>query len=80
MSHTPHELHDEFPDKADRIHELKEGDAHFRRLFDEYHTLNREIHRGETDVEPMDDFHLEDLKKKRLALLDEIAGYLREDA
>lgn len=80
MSHTPHELHDEFPDHVDKIHTLKESDAHFRRLFDEYHELNREIHRGETDVEPMDDFHLEELKKKRLALLDEIAGYLREDA
>lgn len=80
MSHTPHELHEEFPDHTDKIHSLKESDAHFRRLFDEYHELNREIHRGETDVEPMDDFHLEELKKKRLALLDEIAGYLREDA
>lgn len=76
MSHTPHELAAEFPDKVEKIHELKENDAHFRKLFDEYHELNREIHRGETDVEPMDDFHLEDLKKKRLALLDQIGGYL----
>lgn len=75
MSHTPHELAAEFPDKADQIHELKESDAHFRKLADSYHDLNREIHRGETNVEPMDDFHLEDLKKQRLALLDEIRGY-----
>lgn len=77
MSHTPHELAEEFPEQADKIHTLREADAHFRRLSDEYHTLNRDIHRGETDVEPMDDFHLEDLKKRRLALLDEINGYLR---
>ncbi len=76
MGHTPHELADEFPEKVTRIHELRESDAHFAKLSDAYHTLNREIHRGETNVEPMDDLHLEELKKKRLLLLDEIAGIL----
>ena len=76
MSHTPHELINEFPDRGDRIHELRLGDAHFAKLSDEYHVINREIHRGETNVEPMDDVHLEDLKKKRLALLDEISRFL----
>ena len=76
MSHTPHELVNEFPDKSDRIHELHLSDAHFAELTDEYHVINREIHRGETNVEPMDDVHLEDLKKKRLALLDELTGFL----
>lgn len=76
MSHTPHELHEEFPDKVQRIHDLRASDAHFARLADTYHALNREIHRGDTNVEPMDDFHLEDLKKRRLALLDEISTHL----
>ena len=76
MSHTPHELADEFPGRGDRIHELRMSDAHFAKLSDEYHVNNREIHRGETNVEPMDDVRLEDLKKKRLALLDEIKGFL----
>lgn len=76
MSHVPHELHEEFPDKIEKMRELRASDAHFARLADEYHELNRTIHRGEADVEPMDDFRLEDLKKKRLALLDEIARYL----
>jgi hypothetical protein len=76
MSHVPHELAEEFPDKTDRIRELRASDKHFSRITDEYHELNRTIHRGETDVEPMDSFHLEDLKKKRLALLDEISRYL----
>lgn len=76
MSHTPHELIDEFPNHGDRIHELRLSDAHFAKLSEEYHVINREIHRGETNVEPMDDVHLEDLKKKRLALLDEITGFL----
>ena len=76
MSHTPHELTAEFPNKADAIHALRMENAHFRKLSDDYHALNREIHRGETNVEPMDDFRLEDLKKNRLKLLDEILGFL----
>jgi len=77
MSHVPHELAEEFPEKIEEMRELRANDAHFLRISDKYHELNRTIHRGETDVEPMDDFHLEDLKKQRLALLDEIATYLR---
>jgi uncharacterized protein YdcH (DUF465 family) len=76
MSHTPHELTDEFPDHAERIHDLCGSDAHFQKICDDYHTLNREIHRGETDIQPMDDVHLENLKKQRLKLLDEIAARL----
>ena len=76
MSHVPNELSEEFPDKADAIRELRANDAHFTRISDEYHEVNRTIHRGETDIEPMDDMHLEDLKKRRLALLDEISRYL----
>ena len=77
MSDTPHELHEEFPEYREKLHELKEGNAHFRKLHDEYHVVNRSIHRGETNVEPMDDFHLEDLRKQRLRLKDEIFGMLR---
>ncbi len=76
MTHTPHELAEELPELADAIHDRKTSDPHFARLFDEYHEVNREIHRGETNVEPMDDFRLEDLKKKRLHLLDELKGML----
>ncbi|MEM8878199.1 MAG: YdcH family protein [Pseudomonadota bacterium] len=76
MSHTPHELAEEFPDQVDRIHELKTSNAHFAKLFDDYHEINRAIHRAETDIEPTDDFHLEDMKKHRLALKDEIAAML----
>ena len=76
MSHTPHDLAEEFPQHTARIHDLKASDAHFAKLCDSHHRINREIHRGESNVEPMDDRRLEDLKKERLALLDEITGYL----
>jgi uncharacterized protein len=76
MTHTPHELHEEFPEFAETIHALKVENTHFARLADDYHRLNRDIHRAETDIEPTDDAHLEDLKKQRLKLKDEIFAML----
>lgn len=76
MKNTPHELAEEFPDQTSKIHDLKEKDAHFARLADEYHEVNREIHRLETRVEAASDFREEDLRKKRLQLKDEIAAML----
>lgn len=80
MSHTPNELHDEFPEAAEAIHRLKMADHHFARLAEEHHALTRQIHRAETLVEPMEDLELDTLKKKRLALSDAIAAILRADA
>ena len=76
MSHVPHELHEEFPDKVQRIHDLKISSDHFRKLFDAYHDVNRAVHRAETNVEPTDQFHEEDLRKQRMRLKDEIARML----
>ncbi len=38
--------------------------------------MNRAIHRAETDIEPADDFHVADLRKKRMKLKDEIYAML----
>ena len=78
MSHTPHELNEEFPEAADKIHALKESDAHFARLTEEYHELNRQIHRIETDLEPASDEFQTELRKKRLLLKDEIYARLKD--
>lgn len=80
MSHVPHELAEEFPDQTDRIHELKISNAHFARLADEYHEINRAIHRAETRVEPVSDEAEQDLRRKRLHLKDEIAAMLTQSA
>ncbi|MBD3769717.1 MAG: YdcH family protein [Rhodobacterales bacterium] len=77
MSHTPHELTEEFPELAEKYHELKTNDAHFAKLADEYHELNRQIHRIETDVEPASDEHQTELRKQRMALKDEIYALLK---
>lgn len=76
MSHVPHELHDEFPQASALIHQLKLSDPRFARQSDRYHAINREIHRVECGIGPASDRHLEELKKQRLALLDEIAPLL----
>ncbi|MGV0876560.1 YdcH family protein [Martelella sp. FLE1502] len=78
MSNTPHELADEFPEFADRIHELKVEDAHFAKLFDDYHEVNRAIHRAEENIEPTDDAHMEEMRKRRMVLKDEIYGMLKQ--
>lgn len=73
MSNTPHELHEEFPQDADRIHALKTSDAHFAKLVEAYHEVNRAVHRMETNIEAVSDAVLEDQKKQRLDLKDKIA-------
>lgn len=76
MSNTPHELSEEFPGAQDAIHALKTGNAHFARLVEEYHDVNRAVHRAETRVEAMSDEHETALRRKRLALKDEIGRML----
>lgn len=76
MSHIPHALSETFPDKIDALHALRASDAHFERLVTDYDAINHAVHRAETDIEPTDDFHLEDMRKKRLRILDEIARRL----
>ncbi|MDA0961829.1 MAG: YdcH family protein [Proteobacteria bacterium] len=76
MTNTPHELAAEFPDKADLIHKLKADDAHFARLAEEYHTINRQVHRAETNVEPMEELAEVELRKKRAHLKDQIYAML----
>ena len=72
MSHVPHELLQEFPDHADTIAALKARDRHFAHLAAQYHDINREVHRAETDVAPTDDFALTEMRKWRALLKDEI--------
>jgi uncharacterized protein YdcH (DUF465 family) len=77
MSHVPHELAAEFPEAVDKMHALRAEDAHFARLADRYHEVNRAIHRAETDVEPCSDAHATEMRRERMRLKDEIAARLR---
>lgn len=77
MSHTPHELAEEFPDDVEKMLALKASDTHFANIFEQYHIVNRAIHRAETNVEPTDDLHMSELRKTRLKLKDQISAALR---
>lgn len=74
MSNTPHELAAEFPNDHEVLHALKLENPHFVTLSDRYHEVNGEIHRIEAGVESTSDDYAESLKKKSLALIDEISG------
>lgn len=78
MSHTPHQLFEEFPEYEQKIHDLKLASAHFSKLVDEYHAVNREAHRMEERIEPVDEPTEHTARKHRLALKDEIANMLRQ--
>jgi uncharacterized protein YdcH (DUF465 family) len=73
MTHVSHELHDEFPADAEILHKLKVSDAHFAKLADHYHDLNREIHRIEAGIDAASDARAEELKKERLSILDQVS-------
>ena len=76
MSHTAHELTEEFPAEAAKIRDLKARDAHFAKLVDDYHTVNRAVHRAETRVDVMDNSAEAALRQQRLHLKDHIFRHL----
>nr|CAD6416034.1 hypothetical protein REQ54_01518 [Rhizobium sp. Q54] len=76
MANTPHEIHDEFPEYAGKMHALKVSDEHFAKLLEDYRDVNRAVHRAETKVEPVGDAYMEDMRKRRMVLKDEIYGML----
>lgn len=76
MAIDNHSLINEFPQHKERIHHLKLNDHHFARLADEYHSVDKEVHRIEQDFSTSDQY-LEELKKKRVLLKDEIYRLLQ---
>ena len=72
-----HDLLHELPEYKDKIHELKMGNAHFAKLFDKYHEVDHEVRRIEQGIETPADEYTEEVKKKRLALKDELFKMLQ---
>lgn len=80
MSVVHHDLVHEFPQLKGRIHDLKLSDSHFRRLFEEYHTLTRNIEKMEDEVTPVSTVVEEEHKVRRVYLKDELYRMLTEAA
>jgi uncharacterized protein YdcH (DUF465 family) len=72
-----HDLLHELPEYQDRIHQLKLENAHFRKVFDEYHELEHEIHRINTGVETITDEQLHQLKANLLFMKDELVSIIK---
>lgn len=67
-----HDLLHEFPEYRERIHELKMSDGRFARLFNEYHEVEHEVHQIENGSLSTSDDYLEQRKRVRLSLKDEL--------
>ena len=72
-----HDLHHEFPQYESQIHELKIGDAHFRKLFDEYHYIDKQIH-GVESTQIFTDDELNEMKIRRVHLKDELLKIIED--
>ncbi|MFC7050403.1 YdcH family protein [Emcibacter nanhaiensis] len=77
MTHVHHTLIEEFPEYKDKLHELKVNDPHFVALHDDYDKVNEAINKAESQIENLSDESLEDLKKERVALKDQIYALLK---
>lgn len=73
-----HDLHHEFPEHHDAIHDLKMNDAHFARLFTQYHEIDHEVHRIETGAENTSDDYLNERKKVRLNLKEQLLAIIQK--
>jgi hypothetical protein len=77
MTHTPHDLADDFPGQAPRIADLKARDAHFARLVARYAFVNEAVGRSESGLEPLSGDYETALRRDRMHLKDEIARALQ---
>jgi len=55
----------------DEIHELKQQNAHFAKIFEKHNELDQKVEDAEAGRIPMTDMELETLKKEKLLLKDE---------
>jgi uncharacterized protein len=72
MSVDHHDLVHELPEYRERIHILKLDNAHFAKLFDEYHVVTKEVESLENLGVPVSDVIFEGQKKKRAQLKDQL--------
>jgi uncharacterized protein YdcH (DUF465 family) len=75
-----HTILQDFPEMSEHIHEIKKTNSHFASLSDKYDELVHSINRMESGAETFADEQLEELKKKRLKLKDELFGLLKKAA
>ena len=78
MSEKHHDINHEFPEHRDLIIQLKTSNRHFQHLADEYSKVTGEIESLEHRGSPESDTYMEELKKKRLQLKDQLFEILQK--
>lgn len=67
-----------FPEYRDLISKLKHADTHFTHLFEKHNELDQKIKNMETHIEHGTHQEIENLKKEKLRLKDDLYNYLRQ--
>lgn len=67
-----------FPEYREQIAQLRANDRHFSRLFEEHNKLDHEIKQLEDKRSPVYEQDMENLKKQKLRLKEEIYDMLRK--
>ena len=67
-----------FPEYRELITQLKHKDQHFTRLFDQHNVLDQKIKNMETHIESGTHEEIENLKKEKLHIKDELYQILRK--
>lgn len=75
-----HPLIKDFPELREQLHHLRQDDAEFARLAEEYEALDKRICRIEEGSELLDDAGLGLLKQARVGLKDQLACRLKRAA
>ncbi|MCU7904759.1 MAG: YdcH family protein [Candidatus Thiodiazotropha sp. (ex Epidulcina cf. delphinae)] len=78
MLGEPHDLLNEFPEYVQKIADLRESNEVFHHLMDEYDWLDVHIRNLEALSTPVSDFHIEEMKKRRLLLKDKLYAVLQD--
>lgn len=79
MHNGNHALTRDFPELKDRIQELRQSDNHFKNLEEKYNALDVEIAKDVSGEQPLSEDHLEDLKRQRVVLKDELYTLLTKE-
>jgi uncharacterized protein YdcH (DUF465 family) len=69
-----------FPEFREQITQLKGNDHHFTRLFDKHNELDQKIKNMESRVEAGSPTEIENLKKEKLSLKDQLYAILHKTA
>ena len=67
-----------FREYREQISRLRQSDRHFDRLFEQHNTLDQKIRNAEAGIERCGTVELEDMKKQKLHLKDQIYTILQD--